>query len=393
MAMYLSYLLPSLRTLLKVLGTTLALSVLGGGTALYLFQTRLIYPANLPAGSREHVPRPQDFGMDGEEVELSSADGTKVKAFVILARDKPEERPTVLLLHANAGNVGHRLPIAKVFWSKMRCNVVMLSYRGYGHSEGSPTEKGIKLDAQTCLDYLKSRRELEKTDVWLYGQSIGGAVAVWLASQNAERVRGLIIENTFLSLPKLIPHLLPFLRPFLPLLLTEIWPSENYITHLPRSFPVLFLAGAKDELVVPGQMRGLWDLCRSERKEWREYEEGTHSESRGWFPLALAALEKIAACASGGQIPRSEFLAPLTNRRHLRATALLCRHRLVHLLALFLSLRTLNLLDSYARLSALHLHYPARPDRSRTREARLLILALVARQLLRISRVVRARRR
>lgn len=43
--------------------------------------------------------------MDGEEVELSSADGTKIKAFVILARDKPEERPTVLLLHANAGNV------------------------------------------------------------------------------------------------------------------------------------------------------------------------------------------------------------------------------------------------------------------------------------------------
>ncbi|BGO94234.1 bem46 protein, variant [Rhodotorula toruloides] len=279
MAMYLSYLFPSLRTLLKVLGTTLALSVLGGGTALYLFQTRLIYPANLPAGSREHVPRPQDFGMDGEEVELSSADGTKIKAFVILARDKPEERPTVLLLHANAGNVGHRLPIAKVFWQKMRCNVVMLSYRGYGHSEGSPTEKGIKLDAQTCLDYLKSRRELEKTDVWLYGQSIGGAVAVWLASQNAERVRGLIIENTFLSLPKLIPHLLPFLRPFLPLLLTEIWPSEHHIARLPRLFPVLFLAGAKDELVVPGQMRGLWDVCGSERKEWKEYEEGTHNDT------------------------------------------------------------------------------------------------------------------
>ncbi|GEM12498.1 alpha/beta hydrolase fold-1 domain containing protein [Rhodotorula toruloides] len=279
MAVFLSYLLPSLRTLLKVLGTTLALSVLGGGTALYLFQTRLIYPANLPSGSREHVPRPQVFGMEGEEVDLQSADGVKVKAFVILARDKAEERPTVLLLHANAGNVGHRLPIAKVFWQKMRCNVVMLSYRGYGHSEGSPSEKGIKLDAQTCLDYLKSRPDLEKTDVWLYGQSIGGAVAVWLASQNAERVRGLIVENTFLSLPKLIPHLLPFLRPFLPLLLTEIWPSEHSITLLPRSFPVLFLAGKKDELVVPGQMKGLWELCGSESKEWSEYEEGTHNDT------------------------------------------------------------------------------------------------------------------
>lgn len=97
--------------------------------------------------------------------------------------------------------------------------------RSYGHSEGSPSEKGIKLDAQTALDFVLSHKELEKTPIFLYGQSIGGAVAIFLASQNARRaspqsfsaravtvartltrvdptvqVRGLIIENTFLSL-------------------------------------------------------------------------------------------------------------------------------------------------------------------------------------------------
>ena len=58
---------------------------------------------------------------------------------------------------------GHRLPIAKVFWKNMRCNVLALSYRGYGLSEGSPSEKGLKIDAQTALDHIVSHPLLEKT--------------------------------------------------------------------------------------------------------------------------------------------------------------------------------------------------------------------------------------
>ena len=58
---------------------------------------------------------------------------------------------------------GHRLPLAKVFWKNMRCNVLALSYRGYGLSEGYPSEKGLKLDAQTALDYIVSHPLLEKT--------------------------------------------------------------------------------------------------------------------------------------------------------------------------------------------------------------------------------------
>ncbi|KWU45062.1 Protein bem46, partial [Rhodotorula sp. JG-1b] len=271
--------LPTLRNVLKWLASTLAVSLTVGGTALYLLQSRLIYPANLPAGSRHNVPRPEEFGMPGEEVELVAPDGVKLKAFVIKAPGDPSRRPTVLLLHANAGNVGHRLPIAKVFWHKMRCNVVALSYRGYGHSEGSPSEKGIKLDAQTALDFVLSHKELERTPIFLYGQSIGGAVAIFLASQNAQRVRGLIIENTFLSLPQLVPRILPFLAPFVPFLLHQIWPSDEAIAKLPSEFPVLFLAGSRDELVEPSQMKGLWAKCGSKVKEWREFPHGTHNDT------------------------------------------------------------------------------------------------------------------
>ncbi|GAA5836507.1 hypothetical protein JCM9279_000410 [Rhodotorula babjevae] len=275
--------LPSLAGLVKFLAGTLAASLTAGGLALYLGQCRLIYPANMPSGSRTIVPRPDEFAMGPfDDVELITPDGVKVRAFVIpYARDgvKPSERPTVLLLHANAGNVGHRLPIAKVFWERMRCNVVALSYRGYGHSEGSPSERGIKLDAQTALDYILSHPDLDKTQIFLYGQSIGGAVAIFLASQNVQRVKGLIIENTFLSLPKLVPHILPFLRPFVPFLLHQIWPSEQYIKTLPDDFPVLFLAGSRDELVEPGQMKGLWELCRSRSKRWIEFQYGTHNDT------------------------------------------------------------------------------------------------------------------
>ena len=51
-------------------------------------------------------------------------------------------RPTVLMFHGNGGNHGHRIPLAKIFYMRMRCNVFMLSYRGYGLSDGSPSEKG-----------------------------------------------------------------------------------------------------------------------------------------------------------------------------------------------------------------------------------------------------------
>lgn len=61
------------------------------------------------------------------------------------------------------GNMGHRVPIAHVFWQLMGCNVLMLSYRGYGLSEGYPSEKGMRIDAQTALDYACSHALLKDT--------------------------------------------------------------------------------------------------------------------------------------------------------------------------------------------------------------------------------------
>lgn len=109
---------------------------------------------------------------------------------------------------------GHRIPLAAIFYKRFGCNVFMLSYRGYGRSTGQASEVGLKIDAQTALDYIKSHSILKNTIIIVYGQSLGGAVAIDIASRNNKSVKGLILENTFQSIPSLIPHVLPLIQPF-----------------------------------------------------------------------------------------------------------------------------------------------------------------------------------
>ncbi|KAH9814209.1 esterase/lipase [Melampsora americana] len=266
----------------------------------------MIYPSSMPPGSREVVPDPDQFGMkDWEKIELVSADQVKTQTFVILASQKdsiPQEekllndwrrtRPTVFMLHANAGNVGHRLPIAKVFVQKYNFNVVAISYRGYGHSSGSPSEKGIILDSQTAFDYIKSHPILGNTPLFLYGQSLGGAVAVALASDsvNHGKVSGVILENTFANMRKLIPSVMPFIAPF-SFLCHQTWSSDTRILNLKSSkdqTPFLFLSGSRDELVPPDHFRALYEACPSSLKIWKEFRKGTHNDTclqESYFPI------------------------------------------------------------------------------------------------------------
>jgi fermentation-respiration switch protein FrsA (DUF1100 family) len=84
----------------------------------------------------------------------------------------------------------------------------MLQYRGYGLSSGTPNEKGLAIDAQTGLDYIRNRADLKGNKIVIYGQSLGGAVAIGLAAKNHEGkgIAGIILENTFTSIRKLIPR-------------------------------------------------------------------------------------------------------------------------------------------------------------------------------------------
>jgi fermentation-respiration switch protein FrsA (DUF1100 family) len=129
------------------------------------------------------------------------------------------------------------------------CSVFMLEYRGYGLSTGSPDEHGIMIDAQTGYDYLRQRAETRDNDIVIFGQSLGGAVSVQLVAknQNDKKLVGLVLENTFLSMRKLIPSIVPPAR-YLTLLCHQVWASDTFLPSI-TEVPILFLSGLQDEIV------------------------------------------------------------------------------------------------------------------------------------------------
>jgi pimeloyl-ACP methyl ester carboxylesterase len=178
----------------------------------------LIYPSHVPANARTEVPRPNQFNFkDYEELIIPTNDGEKLSAFYIRGpRGGPNSKLTVLMFHGNAGNIGHRLPIARMLIAAAGCNVFMLEYRGYGISTGQPDESGLNIDAQTALDYLRDRAETRDHKIVVYGQSLGGAVGIRLVAKNqaAGDISGLILENTFLSMRKLSMQTRTIYTPF-----------------------------------------------------------------------------------------------------------------------------------------------------------------------------------
>ncbi|KAI9070411.1 alpha/beta-hydrolase [Trametes sanguinea] len=276
-----SGLIPTLESFAKgTVATAAGLSTVGVGL-LFFGQNYLIYPSAFPPGSRTEVPVPTDFDLPYQDLPLNTPDNVKLACYLLTQRkempfvgamsvetnenETDEEfaarRPTVLMFHGNGGNVGHRIPLAKVFYVKMRCNVLMMSYRGYGRSEGAPSEKGIRIDAQTALDYISGHPYLSRTPVILYGQSIGGAVAIDLASRNPHAIRALILENTFTSLPRLVPSAFPVLGPFA-FLCHQKWDSASKIPSIPAETPMLLLSGVRDEVVPREHMQELWQLVQ-----------------------------------------------------------------------------------------------------------------------------------
>ena len=181
---------------------------------------------------------------------MTTPDGETLSAFLVKPPNKSQAKPiTVLSFHGNAGNIGHRLPIAKVLAHDLNCTTLMLEYRGYGLSTGDPSEKGLCIDAQTGLDYIRNREDLKGNSIVIYGQSIGGAVAIDLVAKNKGTgdIKGLILENTFLSIAKMIPKVLPMAK-FLAPLWHEHWRSEQILPEI-TDVPILFLSGLKDEIV------------------------------------------------------------------------------------------------------------------------------------------------
>jgi fermentation-respiration switch protein FrsA (DUF1100 family) len=167
----------------------------------WIFQERLLY---LPL--KKVATTPADIGLDYESVRFGTADGLTLTGWFVPAAT--DNQPTLLFFHGNAGNIGHRLESITVF-HRLGLNVFIVDYRGYGQSEGRPTEAGTYRDAEAAWAWLVNQRQIAPERIIIFGRSLGGGVAAYLAQKN--RPAALILESTFTSAVDVAAQSYPFL--------------------------------------------------------------------------------------------------------------------------------------------------------------------------------------
>lgn len=225
------------RTMLSSLFLLIVLGYLTLCALLYVMQDSLIFhPSNQLSGISG---TPQTLGMNYEDVYLNSGDGGKIHGWYI---PHAEAKGTLLFLHGNAGNISHRLQTLEIF-HQLHLNVFIIDYQGYGLSKGTPSEQACYKDALAAWHYLVSERQVNKDKIILFGRSMGGGVASWLADKHDAAL--LVLESTFLSIPDMAKRLYPVF-PVSILSRTHFDTASRLQTI---SIPVIVIHSEEDEIV------------------------------------------------------------------------------------------------------------------------------------------------
>lgn len=271
--------------------TALVASFIGLG-ALYYNQNSLIYPSWVN-NARVYVRKPE-FPLSNyfQEDYITTTDNESIQVYSFIHNE--EKRKTLLMFRPNAGNIGDSIPLIKILFESHNLNVVVWSYRGYGKSSGKPTEKGIKVDSESIYDFLVKKEliyeptnELIDKPLILHGTSIGGAVAINFAYEHKNVIDSLILENTFLSLHKVVPYIFPWLKHFT-FLVTDKWQSESIIGKLDPQMNLLILNSMKDEIVPSSHSKELYELSNSKYKKIHRFNRGHHNDliiQDGYFEI------------------------------------------------------------------------------------------------------------
>jgi hypothetical protein len=231
-----------------VLSTLLSIAVVVGSMTLLVWalQRKLMY---FPIGP---LPSPADASLTGlEPVTFEPSDGLRLGGW-FLAGSGPRPRTTVLVFNGNAGNRSHRLPPAAALHGH-GLQVMLVDYRGYGGNPGSPSERGLAGDARAALAYAAGRADVDASRIVYFGESLGTAVAVGLAT--AHPPAALVLRSPFTSMTDLGRHHYPFLP--VGLLLRDRFTSIDRMGRIPS--PVLVIAGGHDRIVPIEYTRRVYD--------------------------------------------------------------------------------------------------------------------------------------
>ena len=228
-----------------------------------LFENAMIFPApRYPQGDWD----PSDLQL--EDVDFLSDDGTRLHGWYL---SRPQPRGYLLYCHGNGDfvpNLGH---YADLLRKRYQLAVFIFDYRGYGKSEGRPNEAGVIADARAARDWLATAGEVPVSEIILMGRSLGGAVAVELASQSD--ARALLLESTFTSMPDVAAYHFPWL-PVRRLMRTQL----NSLEKIKNYHGPLIQSHGTDDQIVPFELgKRLFEAAPGE-KQFFTLTGATHNE-------------------------------------------------------------------------------------------------------------------
>lgn len=247
-----------LRVLLLLAFNSLAMAVL-----VALLGHRLVfYPSKHPEGHWE----PEGLGTRFQDVTFDTEDNLTLHGWWTPA----ETEKTLLWCHGNSGNITHRLDLLQ-FLTEMDLQVLLFDYRGYGRSEGHAHEKGLYRDATAAYRFLCREKDVSPDHLFLFGRSLGGAVATRLASDTP--CGGVILQSTFTSIPEMSNASMPI--PYLYKLLRAKMNSLSRIDQIDE--PTLHIHGDQDSVVPISLGRRLYEHAR-DPKAWVEFPGAGHDD-------------------------------------------------------------------------------------------------------------------
>ncbi|MFP4034815.1 MAG: alpha/beta hydrolase [Desulfovermiculus sp.] len=220
-------------------------SLLGVLAALYgllLFLAIIGQKTLIFCPAREIEATPADVHLSYEQVQLHTSDGETLQAWFVPGN---QNRPVVLFCHGNNSNISS--PSHLKFLELMHFlsfSAVIFDYRGFGRSSGSPDETGSYLDGEAVWNHLVHSRGYTGRDIIIWGKSLGGGIAAYLASQHQD-CRALVLEATFTSVPDVARRMFPFLP--VKWIIRHEYPVHRHVSRVDS--PVLVMHSPKDETI------------------------------------------------------------------------------------------------------------------------------------------------